>query len=169
MPNIECYTPTNGFHTFASVWTGLVVGEITGAMGATSGGLVATGTGGARSAAETGARFVVSGDGVATDLVGTKNAISIGHYPEYVRNAQATGVGIFGMSDEAWNAMSPAEQWLRNQRFLDNAISRGSAIQLATPLSEVRARSYLEREIGSLSGKGFVPNSAGTLMIPGGG
>jgi len=65
--------------------------------------------------------------------------------------------------------MSPAEQWLRNRRFLDHAISRGSEIQLATPLSEVRAGSYLEREIGYLSGKGYVPNSAGTLMIPGGG
>jgi RHS repeat-associated protein len=116
-----------------------------------------------------GARFVVSSDGVATDLVGSKNAISIGHYPEYVANAQATGARTFSMSDEAWNAMSPAEQWMRNQRFLDNAILRGSEIQLATPLSEVRAGSFLEREIGYLSGKGYVPNSAGTLMIPGGG
>jgi hypothetical protein len=73
------------------------------------------------------------------------------------------------MSDEAWNAMSPVEQRMRNQRFLDDAIARGSEIQLATPLSEVRAGSFLEREIGYLSGKGYVPNSADTLMIPGGG
>ena len=94
---------------------------------------------------------------------------SIGHYPEYVANARATGARTFSMSDEAWNAMSPAEQWMRNQLFLDDAIARGSEIQLATPLSEVRAGSFLEREIGYLSGKGYVPNSAGTLMIPGGG
>ena len=58
VPNIECYTPTNGFHTFASVWTGLAVGGIAGAMGAISGGLVATGTGGAR--------FAVNAAGEAT-------------------------------------------------------------------------------------------------------
>ena len=123
---------------------------------------------GERIGARAAARFVASGDGVATDLVGTKNAIWIGHYPEYVANAQATGARTFSMSDEAWNAMSPTEQWMRNQRFLDNAISRGSEIQLATPLSEVRAGSYLERAIGYLSSKGYVPNTGGTLMIPGG-
>ncbi len=61
-----------------------------------------------------------------TDLVGSRNAISIGHYPEYVANAQATGARTFSMADDAWNAMSPTEQWARNQRFLDDAISRGS-------------------------------------------
>lgn len=50
------------------------------------------------------------------------------------------------MADDAWNTMSPTEQWVRNQRFLDNAISRGSEIQLATPLSQVRAGSIFERD-----------------------
>lgn len=110
-------------------------------------------------AANTGtARFVAASDGVVTDLVGSRNAISIGHYPEYVANAQATGARTFSMADDAWNAMSPTEQWVRNQRF-----------QLATPLSQVRAGSFLEREIGYLSGRGYVPNVSGTLMIPGGG
>ncbi len=115
------------------------------------------------------ARFIASSDGVVTDLVGSRNAILIGHYPEYVANAQATGARTFSMADDAWNAMSPTEQWVRNQRFLDDAISRGSQIQLATPLSQVRAGSFLEREIGYLSGRGYMPNSSGTLMIPGGG
>jgi hypothetical protein len=125
--------------------------------------------GNAASSAGGGARFVASSDGVVTDLVGSKNAISIGHYPEYVANAQATGARTFSMSDDAWNAMSAAEQWTRNQRFLDGAIARGSQIQLATPLSQVRAGSFLEREIGYLAGKGYAPNSAGTLMTAGGG
>lgn len=115
------------------------------------------------------ARFVASSDGVVTNLVGSRNAISIGHYPEYAANAQATGARTFSMADDAWNAISPTEQWVRNQRFLDDAISRGSEIQLATPLSQVRAGSFLEREIAYLSGRGYVPNSSGTLMIPGGG
>ena len=34
VPSIECYTPTNGFHTFASVWTGGALGGIAGGMGA---------------------------------------------------------------------------------------------------------------------------------------
>jgi hypothetical protein len=101
--------------------------------------------------------------------VGSKNAISIGHYPEYVWNAQATGARTFSMSDEAWSAMSKAEQWMRNQRFLDDAISQGSEIQLATPLSKLRAGSGLEDELKYLIRRGYLPNSNGTLMTPGGG
>jgi RHS repeat-associated protein len=111
------------------------------------------------------ARFVISSDGVVTDMVGSRNAVSIGHYPEYVANAQESGARTFSMNDEAWTAMSPTEQWVRNKRFLDEAISRGSEIQLATPLSAVRAGSFLEREISYLSLRGYVPNSEGNLMI----
>jgi hypothetical protein len=138
-------------------------------------GSISLGSAGRESVASAGAgrtapsRFIASSDGVVTDTVGSKNAISIGHYPAYVMNAQATGARTFSMSDDAWNAMSSTEQWARNQRFLDDAISRGSEIQLATPLSQVRPGSYLEREIGYLAGRGFAPNSAGNLMVPGGG
>jgi len=36
--------------------------------------------------------------------------------------------------------MTPTEQWMPNKRFLDDAISLGSEIQLATPLSQVADR-----------------------------
>jgi hypothetical protein len=95
--------------------------------------LLETGT----EAANGGVRFIASSDGVVTDLVGSNNAISIGHHAAYVRNMQGTGARTFSSSDEAWNAMTPAEQWMRNQRFLDDTISRDSEIQSAMPLSEV--------------------------------
>ena len=41
--------------------------------------------------------------------------------------------------------------------------------QARSPWPPVRAGSFLEREIRYLSGRGRVPKSAGTLMIPGGG
>lgn len=65
--------------------------------------------------------------------------------------------------------MSPQEQWVRNQRFLDDAIARGSEIQLVTPLSHVRAGSFFELEVQYLMSRGYSSNASGTLMIPGGG
>ncbi len=93
-----------------------------------------------------GARFVTNSDGVTVDTLANPatNTVSLGHYPAYVEMAQQTGARTFSMSDEAWNAMSPEEQWLRNSRFLDNAISRGDEFRLATAIDDVRPGSYFD-------------------------
>jgi RHS repeat-associated protein len=114
-----------------------------------------------------GSRFVASSDGSVTDLVGSHDAISLWHMPSYVENAQMTGARTFSISDDAWDAMTPTEQWLRNKHFLDNAIDRNSEIQLATPLDQIRSGSYLEREVTYMISRGYVPNSTGTLLIRG--
>jgi hypothetical protein len=115
-----------------------------------------------------GARFVAGSDGVVTDLVGNApNAVSLGHFPEYVDLGAQTGARTFSMSDEAWNAMSADEQWIRNQSFLDRAIANGSEFRLATPLDAGRPGSFFERELQYLFKQGFVPNGDGTMLIPG--
>jgi hypothetical protein len=52
-------------------------------------------------------------------LGGSQNAISLGRYPAYLRDAAATGSRAFNIASDAFDAMSPAEQALRNERFLD--------------------------------------------------
>jgi hypothetical protein len=63
--------------------------------------------------------------------------------------------------------MSPDEQWLRNSRFLDNAVRRGDEFRLATPIDEVRPGSYYERELQHLAKHGYVPSADGRSMVPG--
>ena len=71
------------------------------------------------------ARFAVSGDGVATDLVGGRDAISLGHYPACLDHGRQIAAQTFHIDEKDWEAMSPAEQRARNQHLLDAAISRG--------------------------------------------
>ena len=116
-----------------------------------------------------GARFIAGADGVSDTLGGhVPDAVSLGHYPEYVDLAQQTGARTFSMSDDAWNSMSEHERWIRNSRFLDNAIDRGSEIRLATPFDAARPDSYYERELGHMIKRGFTLGPDGTTMVPGG-
>ena len=117
-----------------------------------------------------GARFVAASDGAVTDLVGANpNAVVLGKYPAYVNEGAATGARTFSMSDVAWNAMTPAQQWTRNQQFLDQAITRGSDIRLATPPTASNLTGWYAREIGYLTKQGYTISSDGARMIPPGG
>lgn len=119
-----------------------------------------------------GARFVAGSDGIVDTVGGSRNAISLGKYnqvPNYIDDAAATGSRAFSISDDAWNAMSPAEQVLRNERFLDDAIARGSEIRLASPPTRANLTGAYADEIAYLQGKGYTISSDGTHMIPPGG
>jgi hypothetical protein len=61
--------------------------------------------------------------------------------------------------------MSDAERWTANKKYLDRMIQRGDNVVLATPVTEVRAGSYYERELEYLRSKGFVLSADGTRMI----
>ena len=115
------------------------------------------------------ARFVAGSDGVVVDVLGgSPNAVVLGKYPAYVNQGAVTGARTFSMSDDAWNALSPAEQWARDQQFLDDAISRGSEIHLATDLTPSNLTGFSAREIEYLSKQGYVPDASGTQMVKGG-
>ena len=62
--------------------------------------------------------------------------------------------------------MSAREQMVRNQRFLDDAIRQGSEIRLATPYNDALPNSIYRWELDYLGSQGYVPNAAGTRMIP---
>lgn len=119
-----------------------------------------------------GARFVAGSDGIVDTVGGSRNAISLGKYnqvPNYIDDAAATGSRAFSISDDVWNAMSPAEQVLRNERFLDDVIARGSEIRLASPPTRANLTGAYADEIAYLQGKGYTISSDGTQMIPPGG
>ena len=107
-------------------------------------------------------------DGVVTARAGGEpNAISLGHFPEYLDLGARTGARTCSVSDEAFNAMSPEEQWTSIRRFLDRAVEGRSEIRLATPLDAIRPGSFLEREVQYLFKNGFVPSADGTMLVPG--
>jgi RHS repeat-associated protein len=122
-----------------------------------------------------GARFVVGEDGTVTDTVGGSNAVSLGRYPDYLLNAQRTGSNTFNVGD-AWEGMVArtdrfggdgpgSEIWIRNSRFLDQAIARGSLFRLASnPLDPANAESFFMREIRYLQSKGYTIGPG--YMIP---
>lgn len=63
--------------------------------------------------------------------------------------------------------MSQTEQWAANQKFLDRAIARGDDFVLATPLDNVRAGSFFERELQYLFSKGYQLADDGARLVPG--
>jgi RHS repeat-associated protein len=113
-----------------------------------------------------GARFVAGSDGVVTDLVpNPPNAISIGRFPAYVNDAASSGARAFNVGDD-WAAMvarkdrfggigEGSEIWIRNTRFLDQAVARGSQIRLASdPFDLLNEGSFFLREVEYLRGLG---------------
>ena len=90
----------------------------------------------------------------------------IGHFPQYVNVAQDLGANYFSVPTEQWNAMSEAERWAANQKFLDAAVGRGDTFRLATSLSKMREGSYLAREVQYLKGFGYAVSKDGTTLIP---
>jgi hypothetical protein len=153
-------------------WVEYGLGTIVGLAGvvATAGTSLSVGggLGEAEVAASGGARFVTAADGTTSDLVGSRNAISLGHYPEYVNNAEATGAKTFSIDDESRGAMSDTEKWTRNKAFLDNAIRNKSSIELATLPEDARKGSAYEAELSYLRSEGYVYANGGTRMVYGG-
>jgi len=103
---------------------------------------------------------------IAEDAAENAGTTVIGHYPDYVNLAQDLKANYFSIPTEQWNAMTEAEQWAANQKFLDEAIARGDTFRLATPIDQVRPGSYLEKEIQYLTGKGFQLNGDGSALVP---
>jgi RHS repeat-associated protein len=90
----------------------------------------------------------------------------LGHYPEYVETANQVGGRYFNVPLDAWNRMTPTQQWEANKKFLDRMIGRGDEVILATPPARTRAGSAFSREVQYLHSKGYKMNKEGTRMVP---
>ena len=114
-----------------------------------------------------GARFIAGADGITDTLAGgSPNAVTLGRYPAYVEASQADGSRIFNLGD-AWEDMAArtdrfggtgpgSEVSIRNMKFLDDAISRGDEIRLASdPTDPANAGSAFMDEIHHLQKEGY--------------
>jgi hypothetical protein len=113
-----------------------------------------------------GVEGVVNAAPLATSAAEGAGTSVIGHYPDYVDMAKDLKVNYFSVPTEQWNAMSEAERWITNQKFLDEAAARGSTFRLATSLSEMKKGSYFAREVQYLDGLGYTISKDGTTLIP---
>jgi RHS repeat-associated protein len=83
----------------------------------------------------------------------------IGHNSDnYVGVGKRMGANYFDVPTAQWKAMTPAQQWAANRKFLDRQIARGADFYLATDPDKMRRGSALAREVGYLLRKGYVLN-----------
>ena len=54
----------------------------------------------------------------------------------YLRLADAAGAKVFNIPKVTWDAMSGPERWAANRKFLDELISEGDDILLASPITD---------------------------------
>lgn len=103
----------------------------------------------------------------AARLARATDTIVLGKYPKYTRLAEEIGARTFNIPTKVWDSLSVAERWAANQKFLDRAIRRGSAIELATSaLKRKNLTGYFGTEIKYLLSKGYSVSSDGMRMLP---
>jgi filamentous hemagglutinin len=104
----------------------------------------------------------------ARGITATARGVSVlGHASDgYVSVAKTIGARYFNVPTKVWDAMSPAQQWAANAKFLDRLIARGDTVVLATQASAARAGSFFARELEYLSGRGYTLAEDGLRMLP---
>lgn len=91
----------------------------------------------------------------------------LGHASDgYVSVAKTLGARYFNAPTKVWDAMTPAQQWAANAKFLDRLIARGDTVILATQASAARAGSFFARELEYLSARGYTLAEDGMRMLP---
>jgi hypothetical protein len=89
----------------------------------------------------------------------------LGHFPEYLVQAERLRARRFSVPVDAWNKMSSVEQWAANRRFLDRLILRGDRVVLTTSIDAIRQGSALEREVEYLLGRGYTLLDDGLTLV----
>jgi len=90
----------------------------------------------------------------------------LGKFPDYVNLAEGIGARRFSIPTNVWNKMSPAEQWVANERFLDGTIARGDDIILSNPVKNIgEATGWFGRELRYLADQGYRLAEDGARMV----
>jgi hypothetical protein len=106
------------------------------------------------------------GLGSTAARVATPTARVLGHHPGYLQAGEALGAKVFDIPLRIWDKMSDGARWAANQKFLDRGIAEGAEFVMATRPQDVRAGSYLAREIGYLLEKGYRWADDGMSLVP---
>jgi hypothetical protein len=83
--------------------------------------------------------------------------------------ANTIGADYLNIPTDAWNAMTPAEQWATNEAFLYAQIAKGEPILLASPPSAANPGSFFAKELTYMANQGYFPNDLGTALLKKGG
>jgi len=91
----------------------------------------------------------------AFELLKQRNITVLGSYPNYITLANDFNATRFSIPTNIWNSMDDVERWAANQKFLDDIISRGDDIILATPANQADVGTYFWKELQYLYSKGY--------------
>lgn len=68
-----------------------------------------------------------------------KGTTVLGKFPQYINLADEIGANRFQVPTNVWNKMTPSEQWIANQKFLDRAILRGDDFILSNKVLDIES------------------------------
>jgi len=86
---------------------------------------------------------------VGLDISKTGKTV-LGHFPEYIQKAKQMGASYFDIGKN-WSALSKAQQWATNQKFLNAIAKTGDQIYLSVSKTLIKAGSSLTKEIEYLT------------------
>ena len=78
----------------------------------------------------------------------------LGSYPGYVALSDLIGARRFDLGPSAWSALSPADPWAANRRFLDQMLAANDTFVLSVDPRLVRPGTWLFRELRYLRSRG---------------
>ena len=90
----------------------------------------------------------------------------LGHFPDYMRIAQASALLHFDVSDGVWRLLDRSERWGCNRMFLRRVISKQQTFLLATPPCEARPGSWFARELAYVQRWGYRLSDDGMSLRP---
>jgi RHS repeat-associated protein len=112
-------------------------------------------------------KYLSSAAKLAEEAAKAKRVITVlGKLGTYEKLGDELGANYFRIADDIWDAMSTAEKWAANQKFLDEAITRGDIIILSNPVKSIEeATGYFRTELEYLEKNGYRLSEDGTQMI----
>lgn len=97
------------------------------------------------------------------------NQTVLGSYPHYVKLSDELGARRFEIPMDAWNRMTPDQQWAANRKFLDRAIAKGDEIILSNSGHAAQRGTVFFKEVQYMKSQGFRLSEDGLRMMKPGG
>jgi hypothetical protein len=70
----------------------------------------------------------------------------LGSFPGYISKANSRGASYFDIGN-AWEKLTPDQQWAANRNFLDKIATRGDRVNISIPKNQISNTSILSREV----------------------
>ncbi|MGI5975809.1 MAG: RHS repeat domain-containing protein [Paludibacter sp.] len=101
-----------------------------------------------------------------TQTIAGKGTTVLGKYPQYINLADEIGANRFQVPTNVWNKMTPSEQWVANQKFLDRAILRGDDFILSNKVVNIESvTGAFRQELDYMLKCGYRISNNGSFLI----